>query len=262
MNVHHSTNIHTSAIIEKGAIIGKNCTVGPFCYLGSEVVLSENTTLISHVSITGDTLIGENTKIWPFASIGHDPQDLKFAGEKTKLIIGQNNKIRESVSINPGTTGGGGITLIGDNCLLMAYVHIGHDCILGDNIVLANMATLGGHVSIDNNTSLGGGVLVHQFCKIGEHSLVGGGLRVVQDIPPYIIANGQPLKFSGINSLGLRRRDFNINQRKNIKQAYKIIYNSNLNRTQALEKLIQDFSSINEIKIIIKFIKNSDRGLI
>ena len=119
MNVHHSTNIHTSAIIEKGAIIGKNCTVGPFCYLGSEVVLSENTTLISHVSITGDTLIGENTKIWPFASIGHDPQDLKFSGEKTKLIIGQNNKIRESVSINPGTAGGGGITLIGDNCLFM-----------------------------------------------------------------------------------------------------------------------------------------------
>tara|TARA_B100000676_G_scaffold286074_1_gene315324 strand:+ start:9405 stop:10181 length:777 start_codon:yes stop_codon:yes gene_type:complete len=253
--------IHKSAIISSKSKIGKNVIIGPYCIIENDVEIGDNAKIDAHTIIRPHTYIGKNCHIFSNSVIGEIPQDKKFEGEKTDLIIGDNTIIREFCTLNRGTKDSG-TTKIGKNCLLMAYVHVGHDCIVEDNAILANGVQLGGHVEIHKFAIVGGLTPVHQFCKIGEHSLVGGGLRVVQDIPPYIIANGQPLKFSGINSLGLRRRDFNINQRKNIKQAYKIIYNSNLNRTQALEKLIQDFSSINEIKIIIKFIKNSDRGLI
>ena len=253
--------IHKTAIISSQSNIGKNVIIGPYCIIDKDVEIGDNTKIDAHTIVRSNSYIGKNCHIFSNSVIGEVPQDKKFEGEKTDLIIGDNTIIREFCTLNRGTKDSG-TTKIGKNCLLMAYVHVGHDCIVDDNVILANGVQLGGHVEIQKYAIVGGLTPVHQFCKIGEHSLVGGGLRVVQDIPPYIIANGQPLKFSGINSLGLRRRDFNINQRKNIKQAYKIIYNSNLNRTQALDKLIQDFSFINEIKIIVKFIKNSDRGLI
>ena len=253
--------IHKTAIISSQSNIGKNVIIGPYCIIDKDVEIGDNTKIDAHTIVRSNSNIGKNCHIFSNSVIGEIPQDKKFEGEKTDLIIGDNTIIREFCTLNRGTKDSG-TTKIGKNCLLMAYVHVGHDCIVDDNVILANGVQLGGHVEIQKYAIVGGLTPVHQFCKIGEHSLVGGGLRVVQDIPPYIIANGQPLKFSGINSLGLRRRDFNINQRKNIKQAYKIIYNSNLNRTQALDKLIQDFSFINEIKIIVKFIKNSDRGLI
>lgn len=237
MNVHHSTNIHTSAIVEKGAIIGKNCTVGPFCYLGSQVVLSENTTLISHVSITGDTLIGENTKIWPFASIGHDPQDLKFSGEKTKLIIGQNNKIRESVSINPGTAGGGGITLIGDNCLFMLGSHVAHDCQIGNNVVIANNGSIAGHVTIKDNVTIGGLSGIHQFCRIGEGAMIGAVTMVTKDVIPYGMIIGDRSALAGINLIGLKRRGFSNKEILEFQKDYDELFNGIGNLREKAEKI-------------------------
>ena len=253
--------IHQTAIISSKSIIGKNVFIGPYCIIDDDVIIGDNTRIDAHTIIRSYTTIGQNCHIFSNCVIGEIPQDKKFEGEKSKLIIGDNTVVREFCTLNRGTKDSG-LTKIGSDCLLMAYVHVGHDCLVSDNIILANGVQLGGHVEIQKYAIVGGLTPVHQFCKIGEHSLVGGGLRVVQDIPPFIIANGQPLKFSGINALGLRRRKFSVTQRTNIKKAYKIIYNSNMNTTQALEKIKKDFSSQNEISTIISFINSSSRGLI
>mgnify|MGYP001300781292 CR=1 FL=1 len=253
--------IHQTAIISSKSIIGKNVFIGPYCIIDDDVIIGDNTRIDAHTIIRSYTTIGQNCHIFSNCVIGEIPQDKKFEGEKSKLIIGDNTVVREFCTLNRGTKDSG-LTKIGSDCLLMAYVHVGHDCLVSDNVILANGVQLGGHVEIQKYAIVGGLTPVHQFCKIGEHSLVGGGLRVVQDIPPFIIANGQPLKFSGINALGLRRRKFSVTQRTNIKKAYKIIYNSNMNTTQALEKIKKDFSSQNEISTIISFINSSSRGLI
>jgi len=253
--------IHKTSIVSSNARIGDNVSIGPYCIIESDVIIGNNTKIDSHTIVKQYTEIGKNNHIFSHCVIGEIPQDKKFANEKTKLIIGNNNVIREFCTLNRGTIDLG-ITTIGNDCLLMAYVHIGHDCIISNNIILANGVQLGGHVVIDDFAIVGGLTPVHQFCKIGEHSLVGGGLRVVQDIPPFIIANGQPLRFSGINSIGLRRRKFKPNQRSNIKKAYKIIYNSNHNTGQALEKIKNDLSQKDEILTIVNFIDKSTRGII
>ncbi len=253
--------IHQTAIISSKSIIGKNVFIGPYCIIDDDVIIGDNTRVDAHTIIRSYTTIGQNCHIFSNCVIGEIPQDKKFEGEKSKLIIGDNTVVREFCTLNRGTKDSG-LTKIGSDCLLMAYVHVGHDCLVSDNIILANGVQLGGHVEIQKYAIVGGLTPVHQFCKIGEHSLVGGGLRVVQDIPPFIIANGQPLKFSGINALGLRRRKFSVTQRTNIKKAYKILYNSNMNTSQALEKIKKDFSSQNEISTIISFINDSSRGLI
>tara|TARA_B100000676_G_scaffold46308_1_gene44913 strand:- start:13802 stop:14575 length:774 start_codon:yes stop_codon:yes gene_type:complete len=253
--------IHQTAIISSKSIIGKNVFIGPYCIIDDDVIIGDNTRVDAHTIIRSYTTIGQNCHIFSNCVIGEIPQDKKFEGEKSKLVIGDNTVVREFCTLNRGTKDSG-LTKIGSDCLLMAYVHVGHDCLVSDNIILANGVQLGGHVEIQKYAIVGGLTPVHQFCKIGEHSLVGGGLRVVQDIPPFIIANGQPLKFSGINALGLRRRKFSVTQRTNIKKAYKILYNSNMNTSQALEKIKKDFSSQNEISTIISFINDSSRGLI
>ena len=253
--------IHQTAIISSKSIIGKNVFIGPYCIIDDDVIIGDNTRIDAHTIIRSYTTVGQNCHIFSNCVIGEIPQDKKFEGEKSKLIIGDNTVVREFCTLNRGTKDSG-LTKIGSDCLLMAYVHVGHDCLVSDNIILANGVQLGGHVEIQKYAIVGGLTPVHQFCKIGEHSLVGGGLRVVQDIPPFIIANGQPLKFSGINALGLRRRKFSVTQRTNIKKAYKILYNSNMNTSQALEKIKKDFSSQNEISTIISFINDSSRGLI
>ena len=253
--------IHKTALISNKAKIGDNVSIGPYCIIEDDVIIGDNTKIDSHSIIKQYSTIGQNSHIFSHCVIGEIPQDKKYEGEKTNLIIGDNTVIREFCTLNRGTKDSG-TTQIGDDCLLMAYVHIGHDCIINNHIILANGVQLGGHVCINDYAIIGGLTPVHQFCKIGEHSLVGGGLRVVQDIPPFIIANGQPLRFSGINALGLRRRGFSASQRTNIKNAYKIIYNSNHNRSQALEKIKSDLNIKNEISTIIDFIKNSSRGLI
>ena len=249
------------SIISKKAQIGKNVSIGPYCIIEDNVIIGDNTKIDSHTIIKEYTEIGKNCNIFSHCVIGEIPQDKKYDGEKSHLIIGDNNTIREFCTLNRGT-GESGLTKIGNNCLFMAYVHVAHDCILRNDIILANGVQLGGHVTIDNYGIVGGMTPVHQFCKIGMHAFIGGGLRVVQDVPPYIIANGEPLKFSGINILGLRRRKFSSTQRENIKKAYKLIYNSNYNISQAIEEIESTFNIDESIKDIIGFIKSSTRGLI
>ena len=212
-----NNKIHQTAIISSKSIIGKNVFIGPYCIIDDDVIIGDNTRIDAHTIIRSYTTVGQNCHIFSNCVIGEIPQDKKFEGEKSKLVIGDNTVIREFCTLNRGTKDSG-LTKIGSDCLLMAYVHVGHDCLVSDNIILANGVQLGGHVEIQKYAIVGGLTPVHQFCKIGEHSLVGGGLRVVQDIPPFIIANGQPLKFSGINALGLRRRKFSVTQRTNIKK--------------------------------------------
>ena len=249
------------SVISKKAKIGRNVSIGPYCIIEDNVVIGNNTQINSHTIIKKYTEIGKNCNIFSHCVIGEIPQDKKYSGEKSKLIIGDNNIIREFCTLNRGTEESGS-TKIGNNCLLMAYVHVAHDCILKNDIILANGVQLGGHVTIDNYGIVGGMTPVHQFCKIGMHSFIGGGLRVVQDVPPYIIANGEPLKFSGINTLGLRRRKFSSDERDNIKKAYRLIYNSNYNISQAVEKIKNSFHMNDSIKDILDFINSSTRGLI
>ena len=229
--------------------------------IGPNVEIGENTVIQSHVNISGNVKIGKGNKIYPFVSI-NDPQDLKYAGEPTNLIIGDNNKIREYVTINPGTIGGGGKTVIGNNCLFMISSHIAHDCIVGNNVVMANLATLGGHVEIDDWANIGGGVMVHQFVKVGTQSLIGGGFTAKQDVPPYIIVSGAPLRFVGINKIGLERRGFGKETREIIKQAYRKYFVSKLNRGQAIDYIKRSLPQIEEIKNIVEFIDSSERGII
>ncbi len=254
--------MNNTSIISKKANIGRNVSIGPYCIIEDDVIIDDNTTIGSHTVIKQYTKIGKNCNIFSHCVIGEVPQDKKYNGEKSDLIIGDNNTIREFCTLNRGT-GELGSTKIGNNCLFMAYVHVAHDCNLKNDIILANGVQLGGHVNIDNYGIIGGMTPVHQFCNIGTHAFVGGGLRVVQDVPPYIIANGEPLKFSGINILGLRRRNFSSDKRNNIKKVYKLIYNSNYNLSQATQKIKDSFDcNDSSIKDIIDFLKSSTRGLI
>ena len=236
-------------------------SIGHFVIIEENVTIGDDTWIDANSHIKSYTAIGKRCKIFNGAVVGEIPQDLKFEGEKTKLIIGNNTTIREFCTLNRGTKDSG-VTKIGNNCLLMAYVHVAHDCIIGDNSILANGVQLGGHVEIGNNTTIGGMTPVHQFCKIGDFAFIGGGLRIVQDAPPFILAMGEPLKFSGLNTVGLRRNNFSSEVRNNIKKAYSIIYKSEMNRTQALTAIKKMFKKVSEIDQIINFINNSSRGLI
>ncbi len=249
-------------MVSSKADLGSNVSVGPYSILEGDVCIGDNTSIGNHNTIKSGTTVGSNGKIFHNCSIGEIPQDLKFSGEASKTQIGNNVIIRESVTINRGTVERG-TTVIGNDVLLMAYAHIAHDCMVGNNVIMANLATLGGHVELGDWVSLGGGVLVHQFSKIGEHVFIGGGFRVVQDVPPYILGAGEPLKFSGINQIGLRRRGFNSKMRSLIKKAYILYFRSeDLNRKEALVKIKSDFENTNEIKTIINFIETSERGII
>ena len=198
--------IHPSAVIEEGAIIGANCKVGPFCHIGAQVRLGDGVELFSHVVIAGDTIIGDETRIWPFASIGHQPQDLKFAGEASRIEIGARCMIRESVSMNPGTEGGGGLTSIGDDCLFMLGTHVGHDCRVGNRVIMANNASLAGHVIVEDDVIIGGLSGIHQFCKIGKGAVIGAVCMVTNDVIPYGAVIGERPDLSGLNLVGLKRR--------------------------------------------------------
>ena len=212
-------------------------------------------------TICTGTIIGENCKIFHNCSIGEIPQDLKYKGEQTGTTIGSDVIVRENVTINRGTSAYG-TTKIGNNVLLMAAAHVAHDCIISDNVIMANMATLGGHVEIKEYASLGGGVLVHQFCRIGAHVFIGGGFRVVQDVPPFILAVGEPLHYGGINSIGLKRRGFTTEVLTNIKKTYRKYFRSDLPRSSTLEKMKNEMADSAEIEEIINFIDTSERGII
>ena len=250
--------IHQTAIIDSKAKLHKNVKVGPYSVIGANVEIDENTEVQSHVSIVGNTKIGKNNKIYPFASIGNDPQDLKFQGERTKLEIGNNNKIREYVTINPGTTGGGGKTKIGNNCLFMVSAHIAHDCFVGDHVILANNVPLGGHVYIENNVIIGGNSAVQQFTRVGRSAMIGGMCGVVRDIIPYGIAHGNRSKLEGLNLIGLRRKNIPNKDIMILNNAYKEIF-KNENLTENLNNLSKDFKKSDLVMEVVNFLEKDKK---
>ncbi|MEM0945540.1 MAG: acyl-ACP--UDP-N-acetylglucosamine O-acyltransferase, partial [Pseudomonadota bacterium] len=219
-----SMPIHPTAIVEDGAILGDGVTVGPFCTVGPEVVLGKGVELVSHVAVAGRTQIGARTKVWPFASVGHQPQDLKYAGEASRLEIGADCMIREHVTLNPGTTGGGMLTSVGDGCLLMMGSHVGHDCRVGARVIMANNATLGGHVEVQDFALLGGLCAVHQFARIGAHAVVGGMTGVEKDVIPYGSVIGNRAFLAGLNLVGLKRRGFDRETIHALRAAYRALF--------------------------------------
>ncbi|MHB1660884.1 MAG: acyl-ACP--UDP-N-acetylglucosamine O-acyltransferase [bacterium] len=253
--------IDKTAIISPGVKIGDSTDIGPYCIIKDGVKIGKNNQIASHVVIEGNTQIGDNNKIFQFASIGSVPQDLKYKGEDTKLIIGNNNIIREYVTMNPGTVTGNGVTTVGDSNLFMMHVHIAHDCIIGNRTVLANNATLAGHIEIQDYVILGGLCAIHQFVKIGESALIAGGSMVVQDIPPYLVASGDRAKIYGINRIGLERRGFTKEEIEKIKNAFKILYRSKVTLKIAVERIEREIGETDKIKKFVEFISNSKRGI-
>ena len=252
------SNIHPTAIVEDGATIGSSCKIGPYCCIGSGVTLDDNVFLESHVVISGNTFVGKGTKIWPFSSVGSDPQDLKYSGEATTLIIGQNNLIRECVSISTGTDGGGGITRIGNDCLFMLGSHVGHDCKLGDNIVIANNSAIAGHVIIEDNVNIGGLVGVHQFCRIGEGSMIGAHAMVSKDVIPFSMVVGMRPVLSGVNLVGLKRRGSKKENIKKLVEVFSRLFNRKgeqnfQERLEAMNK--DDVHQIAEVQKVLAFMK-------
>lgn len=252
--------IHKTALVHPDAEIGENVEIGPFCVIGRDVKIGKSTCLEAHVVVDGITEIGEDCHIFTGAIIGSPPQDLKYRGEKTRLRIGNRNIIREYVTINRGTVVGGE-TKIGDDNLVMAYAHVAHDCIIGNKVVLANNATLAGHVMVEDHAVIGGLTPVHQFCRIGAYAILGGSSRTNKDVPPYCKAAGSPIKLYGLNSISLERHNFPQEVRNQLKRAYKIVFRSKLNTTQALEKLKKETSFCDEVKYFIQFIAESERGI-
>jgi UDP-N-acetylglucosamine acyltransferase len=253
------SNIHPTAIIEKGAIIGNNVTIGPFVTISSQSTIGDETVIDAHANIAGYTTIGKNNHIFSHAVVGSIPQDLKYNGEEVQLVIGNNNKIREFTLINPGTKGGGSITKIGNNNLLMGYVHLGHDVIMGDNCILANGATLAGHVELGNNVVIGGLTPIHQFVHIGDFAMVGGASALSQDIPPYCLAEGNRATLRGLNLTGLRRH-LNRDEINNLKIAYRELFESGSPLQERAETLLKKSES-EIVKNLVMFITQSKRGI-
>ncbi|SDC09558.1 MULTISPECIES: acyl-ACP--UDP-N-acetylglucosamine O-acyltransferase [unclassified Candidatus Frackibacter] len=260
-NVVHMANIHDTAVISSGAKIEKDVEIGPYAVIGENVEIGEGTTIGPHVVIDGWTKIGKNNKFFTGASVGLEPQDLKFDGEESYLTIGDNNTIREYATIHRGTENGGGETRVGNNNLIMAYCHIAHDCQLGDNIVMSNAANLAGHVLVEDSAVITGLTGVHQFVRIGKMAMVGANSKVVKDVPPYILVDGRPASVNGINVVGLRRNGVTPELRKEIKRAYKYLYRSNNNVSQAIEKMEQELDSSPEIEHFLRFLRNAQRGI-
>ena len=246
--------IHKTAIIDPKSQISDNVKIGPYSVIGPNVEIGEGTVVQSHVNIIGNTKIGLNNKIYPFASIGNDPQDLKFKGEQTKLEIGDNNKIREYVTINPGTEGGGGLTRVGNNCLFMVSAHIAHDCIVGDNVILANNVPLGGHAHVEDNVIIGGNSAVQQFTRIGRSAMIGGMCGVVRDIIPYGIAHGNRSILQGLNLIGLRRNNIPNQDIMILLDAYKEIF-KNENLTENLSNLSKEIRAHKLVSEVVSFIE-------
>lgn len=254
--------ISDKAVIHPSAKIASNVSIGPFSVIGPDVEIGEGCWIGPHVVINGPTRLGKNNKIFQFASIGEDPQDKKFNGEETWLIVGDGNVFRECTTITRGTAHGTGKTIIGNNNLLMAYVHIAHDCIIGDETVFSNNASIAGHVRVDNFANLSGFVGVHQFCSIGQYSFCAGGSIIVKDVPPFITVQGYPASVHGLNSEGLKRRQFDSETLVNMKRAYKVLYREGLTLEEAVAKLETMVEQCPPIKLLIDFIKASERGII
>lgn len=257
-----TTEIHPTAIVENGAKLGEGVKVGPYCIVSAEVSLDDGVELVSHAVVAGATSIGANSRIFPFASVGHPPQDLKYHGEKSRLEIGANTVIREHVTINPGTEGGGLLTRIGNNCLFMVGSHVAHDCKLGDHVILVNNATLAGHVVVEDWAILGGLSAVHQFCRIGKHAMVGGKTGVAQDVIPYGSVIGNRAKLQGLNIVGLKRRNFSREMIHELRKAYRLIFAEEGTMAERLKDVEEDFRDNEAVMDIVRFIReDSSRAI-
>lgn len=249
------------AAVDPQAKLGENVTVGPFSVVEGGAVIGDGSVIGSHAVITGWSRLGEEVRVHKGAVVGTNPQDLKFAGEETFLVVGDRTVIREFVTLNRGTAASGK-TVIGADCLIMAYVHVAHDCRIGDRVILANAVQMGGHVEIEDWAIIGGMAAIHQFVRIGVHTMVGGGWRVPSDIPPYINAAGEPIGYKGVNAIGLKRRGFSAETIKAIQDAYRILYRKGLNISQAMEKLKSTADPPQEVREIIRFVEErGSRGL-
>lgn len=254
--------IHPTAIVSPAARLAPDVEVGPYSVIGPDVEVGAATRIGSHVVIKGPTRIGERNRIFQFAAIGEDAQDKKYAGEPTRLEIGNDNTIREFCTINRGTVQDAGLTSIGDHNWLLAYVHVAHDCRLGSHIIMSNNATLAGHVHVEDHVILSGFVAVHQFCRIGAHSFIGGQAGLTRDVLPYMMIAGQPPEPHGINSEGLKRRGFTAEQVRNLKEAYRILYRSNLRLAEARERLQELVPEQPELRRLVEFIDRSERSIL
>jgi UDP-N-acetylglucosamine acyltransferase len=261
--IHPKVMIHPTAVIDPTAHVHPTCSVGPYCVLGADVELGEECELISHVVIHGPAKIGGHNRFFPFCAIGGEPQDLTYKGEATRLEMGSHNVVREYVTINRGTTKGGGVTRIGSHTLLMAYAHVGHDCVIGDHVIMANAATLAGHVTIAEWATVGAFSAVHQFDVVGAHAYIGGGTIVTRDVLPFSkTVAAREAKAYGVNTIGLERRGFSKERIQRIQHAFRVLLNSKLNTTQALERLKQEGDLGEDVALLLRFIEDSQRGVI
>jgi len=255
--------IHPTAIVAPGAVVPDSCSVGPYSTIGPDVVLGEDCELVSHVVLDGRLTTGPRNRFYSFACVGVAPQDLKYKGEPTGAILGDDNVIRECVTISRGTAGGGGTTRIGSGCLIMAYAHIGHDSIIGDGCILANAATLAGHVIVEDFATVGALNQVHQFCRIGKYAYTGGGTTVTQDVLPFSLTSAKRETHAyGLNKVGLERRGFDHDRLRAIQRAYRLLLGSKLNTAQAIEKIGEQDIASEDVAYLIDFIKKSERGVL
>jgi len=253
--------IDPHAAVHDGAQIGKDVNIGPFAVIGEHVKIADGCTIGPHVVLDGWTEIGEACEFSAGVSIGSPPQDLKYQGEETRVIIGRRNVFREYVTVNRGTVGGGGVTTIGDDCFLMAYAHVAHDCSLGNHVIFANCATLSGHVTIGDHAFIGGLVAVHQFVRIGVHCMIGGCSAVAQDVPPYALVNGDRAKVYGVNKVGLQRRNFSPDTLTMLRKAFRILFRSKLSIKHALKRVKAELRGCAEVDVLVQFIEDSERGV-
>ena len=253
--------IHPTAIVDPRAVLGEGVEVGPYSVIGPDVRIGPGTRIGAHCVVEGNTILGAECQAFTGAVIGSIPQDLKYAGEKTELTIGDRNIFREYVTINPGTKGGGGKTVIGSDCLLMAYSHIAHDCLLGSHIIIANSTELAGHIEIEDGAVIGGLVGIHQFVRLGRLSITGGCSRVVQDIPPYSTCAGYPTQVFGLNNEGLRRAGVSAEAKDALHKAFRVLFHSGLSMSHATERVAQEITDCPEVAHVLEFIRQSKRGV-
>lgn len=252
--------VHETAIVDPSAELGDGVTVGPFTIIGPGVTIGADTRIGPQVLIERDTTIGVECRIHKGAVLGTDPQDLKYAGESTRLIVGDRTVVREYATLNRGTSALG-FTRVGNDCMLMAYTHVAHDCRLGDHVILSNAVNMAGHVTIGDWVIVGGLTPIHQFVRIGPHAFVGGGSRVAKDIPPYVKAAGSPVQLYGLNSVGLQRRGFSEDVRRELKRAYRLFFASSYNTSQALTRAREELRALPEIEVFLSFFEASERGV-
>lgn len=255
------SEIHNTAIVSNNAELGNNVSIGPNTIIEPGVVIGDNSIIGANALIAEGAILGKEVKVAHGAVISTEPQDLKFEGEKTKAIIGDKTVVREYATINRGTSATGQ-TIIGKSSMIMAYAHVAHDCIIGDNVILANSVNLAGHIEVDDHAILGGVLPVHQFVKIGMHSMIGGGFRVQQDIVPFALLGGYPLRVVGLNSIGLKRRGFEASTIRLLEKTFKILFFSKLNTTQAVERINNEIEMIDEVKEVLSFLNRSNRGIV